>query len=85
VAMLGIPAGGEMSIDWNTVIFNMITIKGIYGREMYETWYKMTVMLQSGLNLSPVITHRFGFDDFLEGFEKMASGQSGKIILDWAM
>jgi len=85
VAMLGIPAGGEMSIDWNTVIFNMITIKGIYGREMYETWYKMTVMLQSGLNLSPVITHRFGFGDFLEGFEKMASGQSGKIILDWAM
>ncbi|MBM3753811.1 MAG: L-threonine 3-dehydrogenase [Acidobacteria bacterium] len=85
VAMLGIPAGGEMSIDWNTVIFNMITIKGIYGREMYETWYKMTVMLQSGLNLRPVITHRFGFGDFLEGFEKMASGQSGKIILDWAM
>ena len=85
VAMLGIPAGGEMSIDWNTVIFNMITIKGIYGREMYETWYKMTVMLQSGLDLKPVITHRFGFGDFLEGFEKMASGQSGKIILDWAM
>lgn len=85
VAMLGIPAGGEMSIDWNTVIFNMITIKGIYGREMYETWYKMTVMLQSGLNLRPVITHRYGFGDFLEGFEKMASGQSGKIILDWAM
>ncbi len=85
VAMLGIPAGGEMSIDWNTVIFNMITIKGIYGREMYETWYKMTVMLQSGLDLKPVITHRFGFGDFLEGFEKMASGQSGKIILDWAI
>jgi threonine 3-dehydrogenase len=85
VAMLGIPAGGEMSIDWNTVIFNMITIKGIYGREMYETWYKMTVMLQSGLNIKPVITDRYGFGGFLEGFEKMASGQSGKIILDWAM
>jgi threonine 3-dehydrogenase len=84
VAMLGIPAGGEMSIDWNTVIFNMITIKGIYGREMYETWYKMTVMLQSGLDIKPVITHRFPYPDFLEGFELMASGNSGKIILDWA-
>jgi threonine 3-dehydrogenase len=83
VAMLGIPAGGEMSIDWNTVIFNMITIKGIYGREMYETWYKMTVMLQSGLDIKPVITHRFPASRFLEGFELMASGASGKIILDW--
>ena len=83
VAMLGIPAGGEMSIDWNTVIFNMITIKGIYGREMYETWYKMTVMLQSGLDISPVITHRFPYTKFLEGFELMASGASGKIILNW--
>jgi threonine 3-dehydrogenase len=83
VAMLGIPAGGEMSIDWNTVIFNMITIKGIYGREMYETWYKMTVMLQSGLDIRPVITHRFPYTRFLEGFERMASGASGKIILDW--
>jgi threonine 3-dehydrogenase len=83
VAMLGIPAGGEMSIDWNTVIFNMITIKGIYGREMYETWYKMTVMLQSGLDISPVITHRFPYTRFLEGFELMAGGASGKIILDW--
>jgi len=83
VAMLGIPSGGEMSIDWNTVIFNMLTIKGIYGREMYETWYKMTVMLQSGLDIKPVITHRFPFQDFLEGFELMASGQSGKIILNW--
>ncbi len=83
VAMLGIPAGGEMSIDWNTVIFNMITIKGIYGREMYETWYKMTVMLQSGLDIRPVITHRFPYSRFLEGFELMASGASGKIILDW--
>jgi threonine 3-dehydrogenase len=83
IAMLGIPAGGEMSIDWNTVIFNMLTIKGIYGREMYETWYKMTVMLQSGLDIKPVITHRFPAARFLEGFELMASGASGKIILDW--
>jgi threonine 3-dehydrogenase len=83
IAMLGIPAGGEMSIDWNTVIFNMLTIKGIYGREMYETWYKMTVMLQSGLDIKPVITHRFPAEKFLEGFELMASGASGKIILDW--
>jgi threonine 3-dehydrogenase len=83
VAMLGIPAGGEMSIDWNTVIFNMLTIKGIYGREMYETWYKMTVMLQSGLDISPVITHRFPYTQFLEGFELMAGGASGKIVLKW--
>jgi threonine 3-dehydrogenase len=67
IAMLGIPPGGEMSIDWNTVIFNMLTIKGIYGREMYETWYKMTVMLQSGLNLSPVITHRYHYSEFEKG------------------
>ena len=83
VAMLGIPAGGAMSIDWNTVIFNMLTIKGIYGREMYETWYKMTVMLQSGLDIKPVITHRFPYAQFLEGFELMASGASGKMILNW--
>lgn len=83
IAMLGIPAGGEMAIDWNTVIFNMLTIKGIYGREMYETWYKMTVMLQSGLDIKPVITHRFPAARFEEGFELMASGASGKIILDW--
>jgi threonine 3-dehydrogenase len=83
VAMLGIPAGGEMAIDWNTVIFNMLTIKGIYGREMYETWYKMTVMLQSGLDIKPVITHRFPYTRFQEGFELMASGSSGKIILHW--
>ncbi|MBL8238215.1 MAG: L-threonine 3-dehydrogenase [Bryobacterales bacterium] len=83
VAMLGIPAGGEMSIDWNTVIFNMLTIKGIYGREMYETWYKMTVMLQSGLDIKPVITHRFPYTQFQEAFDLMASGSSGKIILNW--
>jgi threonine 3-dehydrogenase len=83
VSMLGIPPGGEMSIDWNTVIFNMLTIKGIYGREMYETWYKMTVMLQSGLNIEPVITHRFGFEDFQKGFDAMRGGQSGKVVLTW--
>jgi threonine 3-dehydrogenase len=83
IAMLGIPEG-EMSIDWNTVVFNMLTIKGIYGREMYETWYKMTVMLQSGLDISPVITHRFGYQDFQQGFDVMLSGQSGKVVLTWA-
>jgi threonine 3-dehydrogenase len=83
IAMLGIPAG-EMAIDWNTVIFNMITIKGIYGREMYETWYKMTVMLESGLDISPVITHHFPYADYEEGFAVMQSGKSGKVILDWS-
>jgi len=82
VAMLGIPEG-EMAIDWNLVVFNMLTIKGIYGREMYETWYKMTVMLQSGLEVSPVITHRFSFENFQEAFETALSGQSGKILLQW--
>src|SRR5271165_4976541 len=82
IAMLGIPER-EMAIDWNTVVFNMLTIKGIYGREMYETWYKMTVMLQSGLDIKPVITHRFHHTEFQKGFEVMLSGQSGKVILDW--
>jgi threonine 3-dehydrogenase len=82
IAMLGIPAE-EMSIDWRTVIFNMLTIKGIYGREMYETWYKMSVMLQSGLNIGPVITHRYSYLDFEKGFEVMSSGNSGKVILRW--
>jgi threonine 3-dehydrogenase len=82
IAMLGIP-DREIAIDWNTVIFNMLTIKGIYGREMYETWYKMTVMLQSGLDISPIITHRFGFRDFQKGFDVMQSGQCGKVILVW--
>ena len=82
VAMLGIPSG-EMAIDWNTVVFNMLTIKGIYGREMYETWYKMTVMLQSGLDITPVITHRMPYFDFEEGFQAMISGESGKVILKW--
>jgi threonine 3-dehydrogenase len=82
IAMLGIPAK-EMAIDWRQVIFNMLTIKGIYGREMYETWYKMTVMLESGLDISPVITHRFAYTDFEKGFEVMRSGNSGKVILSW--
>jgi threonine 3-dehydrogenase len=82
IAMLGIPAK-EMPIDWRQVIFNMLTIKGIYGREMYETWYKMSVMLESGLDISGVITHRFSWRDFEKGFEVMRSGNSGKVILDW--
>jgi threonine 3-dehydrogenase len=80
--MLGIPPG-EMSIDWNNVVFNMLTIKGIYGREMYETWYKMTVMLQGGLDIMPVITHRLDYRDFEQGFAAMQSGASGKVILNW--
>ncbi len=82
IAMLGIPAG-EMAIDWNAIIFNMLTVKGIYGREMYETWYKMTVMLQSGLDIRPVITHHFHYTEFEKAFEVMRSGQSGKVILHW--
>ncbi|QDT81271.1 L-threonine 3-dehydrogenase [Gimesia maris] len=82
IAMLGIPEK-EIAIDWNVVVFNMLTIKGIYGREMYETWYKMTVMLQSGLDISPIITHRFHASEFEAGFDVMMSGQSGKVILDW--
>ena len=83
IAMLGIP-DKEMSIDWNTVIFNMLTIKGIYGREMYETWYKMTVMLQSGLDIRAVITHRFHYTEFQEAFDVMLTGNAAKVILDWA-
>ena len=82
VAMLGIPKE-KMTMDWNTVVFNMLTVKGIYGREMYETWYKMTVMLQSGLDIEPVITHRFHYSEFRKAFEIMQSGDCGKIILHW--
>jgi threonine 3-dehydrogenase len=82
IAMLGIPSR-EMAIDWNTVIFSMLTIKGIYGREMYETWYKMTVMLHSGLDIKPVITHRFPYTDFERAFEVMDSGNSGRVLLNW--
>lgn len=83
VAMLGIPTQ-DIAINWQTVVFNMLTIRGIYGREMYETWYKMTVMLQSGLDISPVITHRYGYQDFEKGFEAMISGNSGKVVLTWS-
>jgi threonine 3-dehydrogenase len=83
IAMLGIPPE-PIAIDWNIVVFNMLTIKGIYGREMYETWYKMTVMLESGLDIKPVITHRFHYTDFEKGFSAMKSGQSGKVVLDWS-
>src|SRR4051794_31974853 len=82
IAMLGIPTE-EIAIDWTQVVFNMLTLKGIYGREMYETWYQMTVMLQSGLDISPVITHRFRYDEFEAGFAAAASGDSGKVLLDW--
>jgi threonine 3-dehydrogenase len=82
IAMLGIPAE-NVPFDWNKVVFNMLTIKGIYGREMYETWYKMTVMLDTGLNIKPAITHRFHFTEFEKGFEVMLGGKSGKVILNW--
>jgi len=82
IAMLGIPTE-PIAIDWNQVVFNMLTIKGIYGREMYETWYKMTVMIQGGLDINPVITHRYHFTDFQTAFEEMATGQTGKSILYW--
>ncbi len=82
IAMLGIPSE-QIAIDWNKVVFNMLTIKGIYGREMYETWYKMSVMLESGLDIKPVITHRFHYTEYEKGFAAMLSGQSGKVILDW--
>ncbi|HUX60918.1 MAG TPA: L-threonine 3-dehydrogenase [Ignavibacteriaceae bacterium] len=82
IALLGI-LPESAAIDWNTVVFNGLTLKGIYGREMFETWYKMTTMIQSGLDISPVITHRFPYESYLEGFELMKSGNSGKIVLDW--
>ena len=82
ISMLGIPPG-DMAIDWNAVIFKGLVIKGIYGREMFETWYKMSSMLQSGLKMDPIITHHFDVDDFQPAFELMESGQSGKVILHW--
>ena len=82
VAILGIPAD-DFAIDWREVIFNMLTIQGIYGRKMFESWYKMTVLLQSGLDLRPVITHRFSYRDFEEAFRVMRSGNSGKVLLNW--
>jgi threonine 3-dehydrogenase len=82
VALLGIPPG-ETAIDWNQVIFKGLVIKGIYGREMFETWYKMASLIQGGLDLSPIITHQYDVNDFQTGFETMASGQSGKVVLNW--
>ena len=82
IAMLGIPPS-DMAVDWNQVIFKGLVIKGIYGREMFETWYKMVSLLQSGLDISPIITHKFGVDDFQKGFDIMRSGRSGKVILEW--
>ena len=82
IALLGIMPGAA-AVDWNKVVFNMLTIRGIYGREMYETWYKMTVMLQSGLDIRPIITHSFHYTEFEKGFEVMRSGQAGKVILHW--
>ncbi|HEX9067644.1 MAG TPA: zinc-binding dehydrogenase, partial [Ktedonobacterales bacterium] len=83
IALLGIPSA-EFAIDWSTVVFNQVTIKGIYGREMYETWYKMSVLLQSGLDISPVITHRFGYEDYEEAFATARSGHAGKVVMRWA-
>ncbi len=82
ISMLGIPPS-DMAVDWNQVIFKGLVIKGIYGREMFETWYKMASLIQSGLDISPIITHQFHIDDFQKGFDTMGSGQSGKVILNW--
>jgi threonine 3-dehydrogenase len=82
IALLGIPVEAS-AFDWTKVVFNMLTIKGIYGREMYETWYKMSVMIETGLNIKPVITHHFACAEFEKGFEAMLSGKSGKVILHW--
>jgi threonine 3-dehydrogenase len=83
IALLGIPPA-QMAIDWNQVIFKGLEIKGIYGREMFETWYKMVAMLQSGLDLSPIITHHYAAERYGDAFATMLSGQSGKIVLDWS-
>ena len=83
ISLLGIPES-EITIDWNAVIFNMLTIKGVYGREMYETWYRMSVMIDSGLDISPVITHRLNYTDFQNGFEEIRAGRAGKVVLDWS-
>ncbi|MCU0854940.1 MAG: L-threonine 3-dehydrogenase [Rhodobacteraceae bacterium] len=82
IALLGIPPG-KSPVDWSRIVFKAITIKGVYGREIFETWYKMIAMLENGLDVRPVITHRFGVDDFREGFETMRGGLSGKVVLDW--
>lgn len=84
VSILGIPEQ-EVAIDWSVVIFNMLTLKGIYGREMYETWYKMSVMVESGLNILPVVSHRLDYRDYQQGFDAMNSGEASKVILNWAV
>jgi threonine 3-dehydrogenase len=82
IALLGIPPG-KSAVDWSRIVFKAITLKGIYGREIFETWYKMIAMLQNGLDVSGVITHRFAVKDYADGFAAMKSGQSGKVVLDW--
>jgi threonine 3-dehydrogenase len=83
IAMLGIPSE-EIAIDWNQIVFNMLTVKGIYGREMYETWYMMSVMLQSGLDISPVLTHRFHYTEYERAFEAAMGDRAAKVLLDWS-
>ena len=83
IAVLGIPSA-DYAVDWEKIIFNMLTIRGVYGREMYETWYKMSVFIETGLDLAPIITHRLPIDDFQQGFDVMESGLAGKVVLDWA-
>ena len=83
IALLGIPPN-DTAIDWDLVIFKGLQIKGVYGREMFETWYKMASLLQSGLDLSPILTHQMHIDDYQEGFDVMLSGKSGKVVLDWS-
>ena len=82
IAMLGIPPG-KSPVDWSRIVFKAITIKGVYGREMFETWYKMIAMLESGLDVSRIITHRYDAEDFQKGFDAMRAGKSGKVVLDW--
>ena len=82
IAVLGIPSA-DYAVDWEKIIFNMLTIRGVYGREMYETWYKMAVFIESGLDLAPIITHRLPIDEFQHGFDVMEQGDAGKVVLDW--
>ena len=82
IAVLGIPSA-DYAVDWEKIIFNMLTIRGVYGREMYETWYKMAVFIESGLDLAPIVTHRLPIDEFQHGFDVMEQGDAGKVVLDW--
>jgi threonine 3-dehydrogenase len=83
IALLGIPIHRDTAIDWDYVVFNGLTIKGIYGREMFETWYIATMLIQSGMDITPLITHSFHYTEYLKAFELMQSGNSGKVILNW--